>query len=815
MADDARTIGRQPVTLVELGMDRCTLTYGVPPCMAVLGVTGASQCFNTRATCQSPGTYTTEEERQRHCTPRSNLPITLEAMPDVTDVALAPTKIDVQGGIGMRSSITIGFRDHPHHDRGVDPYWRERLTSTVQKTLAVDGLGAELAVNAEGDTLQVVPGYTSRIGGTFWGRWRARHTYYYGRPVYVRTGYIGQDLDDYLQRTYLLDTIDGPDTRGVVTMKAKDPLKFADDTKALAPLPSNGALLSGMTLVQNTFTLRPVGIGEEYPGLGWVRIGTEVMFYARIGDAFLVERGQFNTIVATHEADDSVQLCLRYVDVRADLIAYDLLANYATVPVNFLPYWTDWAPEADAYLPRAYSTIITEPTPVKDLLTELTQQALFALWYDERRANIRIRAIRPPDGPVPLLTDDDFIADSLNPDDKPELRVTEAWILLGQIDPTEALGKVANYRQVVVFADLEAEGPAKFASQSIKKIFSRWITSRAGGQELAERVVKLFGESPRQISFMLDAKDAATIWTGDIVQIQSSLVQDALGQPVTLTAQIIQADETDAGHRTRYVAQVYNLVEDTIPTQDVINISVNGTEVNLYEVYVDRRGVPSGPVDVLFVIEPGVTIGMHDYGPPPYAQYWGEHGPPWSPGPFPPDYTKAALRTGPGKPTSLDFGWWDGTKLVLENNGRVQGRGGQGGPWPGFDAQGGKGGQDGFDALHVDYPLTLYNFGDLWGGGGGGSGDKHAGHIHPGGGGAGTPGGPGGEHGAEGIGEQGTATNGGEGLRKASRGGDPGLPGNNGFSEGSDYNEGAPGYYVRGNSLVTWMANGDLRGRVL
>ena len=50
--------GRQPVTVVELDLDTCSLAYGVSPCTAALA--SGLECYNTQATCQDTPNYLDE-----------------------------------------------------------------------------------------------------------------------------------------------------------------------------------------------------------------------------------------------------------------------------------------------------------------------------------------------------------------------------------------------------------------------------------------------------------------------------------------------------------------------------------------------------------------------------------------------------------------------------------------------------------------------------------------------------------------------------------------------------------------------------------
>src|SRR5690625_3570994 len=48
---------REPIAFVEIEQDFCNLTYGVAPCMAGIGVTGNTQCYNTLRTCQDANNF--------------------------------------------------------------------------------------------------------------------------------------------------------------------------------------------------------------------------------------------------------------------------------------------------------------------------------------------------------------------------------------------------------------------------------------------------------------------------------------------------------------------------------------------------------------------------------------------------------------------------------------------------------------------------------------------------------------------------------------------------------------------------------------
>src|SRR5690606_11178842 len=84
-------------------------------------------------------------------------------------------------------------------------------------------------------------------------------------------------------RTYLIDKIDGPDSRGQVQVTAKDVLKLADNDKAQAPQPSAGELLVDYDEAESISYLRVTkALASEYEGFSTVRVNDELMTYTGV-----------------------------------------------------------------------------------------------------------------------------------------------------------------------------------------------------------------------------------------------------------------------------------------------------------------------------------------------------------------------------------------------------------------------------------------------------------------------------------------------------------------------------------------------------
>lgn len=534
------TVGRELQTVVELEQDFCQHRYGVAPCTAVLGVTGDRKCFNTLATCQDRERFSPEPLVLRFCKPGERLP-DVYCIPSVQSVSTAPTEINPGGGsqnsgpLGKRASIRVSFNDHPHSDNVVDPYVTERGYNPVER-------------------------------GTFWAKWIARNPYYNNRVLRVREGYVGQALTDMVTRTYLVDKIDGPDSRGRVQITAKDVLKLADNDRAQAPRPSAGELMIDYGEDDTISFLRVTrALAAEYPAPGTVRINGELMRYSgvsTISDSEIrltgITRATDGSERDSHDAGDRVQVCLRYTNKRVDQLAYEWLTQFGEIPTAWINL-AEWQAEASLWLQQFDLTgLITEPTGVTDLLSEITEQCLFFIWWDERAQKIRLQAIKPPVFQVvPKISDyANVIADSAQITQDPKGRVSQVWVFWGQRDPTEDLEKESNYRKVRIRADLEAEGAQQYGEQRIRKIYSRWLHSDAQAVNVTARLLSRYRSNPRYATISVDAKDRA-MWTGDVVDMLHRGVVDDTGAPLETRYQILSAEETVPGHSVEYRLEVY------------------------------------------------------------------------------------------------------------------------------------------------------------------------------------------------------------------------------------------------------------------
>lgn len=239
---------REPITIVEIDRDICSRVYGVGLCTAT-----GSPCYNTWHTCQVKPVFSATTQVMRFVKPRADVPMSLDAIPSVRSTSTSPTELNVgdvdasSGPLGKRAQATVTFEDHPYSDALTDPYVVTRSINPFQN-------------------------------GTFWTKLKARWPIAKGRALRIRDGYLGQDPEDMVSREYLIDAIDGPNSNGIVTVRAVDPLRLLDDKTSQAPKQSTGYLAADINNSQQDISVIS-GSPQSYPSTGTLRIEAELMTY--------------------------------------------------------------------------------------------------------------------------------------------------------------------------------------------------------------------------------------------------------------------------------------------------------------------------------------------------------------------------------------------------------------------------------------------------------------------------------------------------------------------------------------------------------
>ena len=179
---DETTIGREPLTIVEIDQDFCSLTYGSSPCQAAINTTGATECFNTFKTCQDTANYDKTIKTIRFVKPNTGFPKGEFYIPSLVSTTNNPTELSIGSSdpdsraLGRGASVKIVLKDHPYNDKIVDPYRANRS-------------------------------YDPFTQSTFWAKWLSRNPYYQNRPLRILDGYVGQDTADMRTRNYFIQKI--------------------------------------------------------------------------------------------------------------------------------------------------------------------------------------------------------------------------------------------------------------------------------------------------------------------------------------------------------------------------------------------------------------------------------------------------------------------------------------------------------------------------------------------------------------------------------------------------------------------------------
>lgn len=622
---------------------------------------------------------------------------------------------------------------------------------------------------------------TAWDSGTFFGKLRAVKKSLQGTPMRLIRGELGDQLADMTTEHYVIESLTRNGER--VSIVAKDILKLADGDRAQAPAVSGGRVSVGIDDNDLSLTLTPAGIGNlEYPASGKVAIGgSEIVTFTRAADVLTIVRAQSGTEAKDHDADELVQLVIQYTaESPADLV-YDLLTNYTDIDPSWLPL-AEWQSDIDTYIGRLYSAEIATPTPVKKLLDELIEQTGLVMWWDAVNQRVRLKSLRPVTGATVVSTDE-IMADSFSFTEQPAKRVSEVWTYFALRNPLAKLDDTQNYRSVLVTVDPAAE--AEYGQPAIRKVFSRWIAvnNRPAASRLNGLLISRYRDPPRKFSFDLFRTSEQTPPSlGQGLQLEHWSLQDADGDVLAAPVQVTSLEAEEDQYMVDAEEMLFSDFEDpddpdTGGDSRVIIIDSDSYNINLRTLHDSFYTAPETYDSIVCIIEAGITVGS----------------------------TSSAV-------PAFDVGSWPASvDILIQINGRIQGKGGIGGfgggtvGAPPVLVSPGAGDAGGI-ALYTRYAITLENGGQIYGGGGGGGGGLGSGDVGGGGGGgSGTQGGAGGSGST--FGAAGTSEAGGAGGVGAGAGGGYGAAGTAGSAAG-----GTGGSAVDGTSFVTYSVAGTIAG---
>ena len=97
----------EKISYIEIDLNRCSEVYSVGACTASIPATGDIKCFNCFATCQDKENYNKETVTSRHSTASGNLPLDIDAIPDIKSISIKAAKLDLGESMGQRASVTL------------------------------------------------------------------------------------------------------------------------------------------------------------------------------------------------------------------------------------------------------------------------------------------------------------------------------------------------------------------------------------------------------------------------------------------------------------------------------------------------------------------------------------------------------------------------------------------------------------------------------------------------------------------------------------------------------------------------------------
>ena len=543
--------GKRAVQIVELHLDRCSLTYGGAPCTAAIGVTGTDRCFNTSTTCQDIAHFASTERVYRFATTRIDgiqAPGDPPTFPTLVSVQSAPTVLTPGQGLGVRSQVSCVIKDHPWTDVGCDKY----------RTLR--------SYNPDGR-------------GTFWGRFLTRNKWYQNRTIKIQTGFLNPDgsydAANFKTRTYIITKISGPNPDGTVTVEGTDPLRLADGEKAKWPAASTATLTSDIISTDTAIPITDPGLlvtAWWTSGQRYIRIENEIALATAIAGSgttavtLTVTRSNMPAwydfsanLAVAHKAAATVQPCHLFNSAMVYDVVNFLLGTVAAIPSAYLPY-ADWKAYIDANFPDyKYSRLLTSPTDVKTMLTELTQLGVL-IWWHERDSQVKLKGLRFQQLIGPQINDgSSIIGDTVQVTDDPSLLMTEHWLYFDVIWPLANMQQWSTYRVVDVEANLAREGSTEYGKPAIKQVQTQWLTRGQAGlaNEIGQTQLRQYQDLRKVITLCLDPKDDQW-WVGDTVGVSTRYVQDETGAAQPRNYLITQVAEV--AHGAGYVLQ-YTMLE--------------------------------------------------------------------------------------------------------------------------------------------------------------------------------------------------------------------------------------------------------------
>ena len=504
------------IRTVELTVQQCSLTYGSSPCTASLN--NAQACFKTRNVlndCQDipnfdggPVKYLFQDA--------SNTTIIENHRPLIKSISTAASKIPPRGGLAAVAKVKITFIDEPDTDLDTDDNITDRS-------------------------------YIAREQGSFWGKFKARHSFIQGQQIEIRTAFqaannntdITQLEWQFTNEKYEIESISWPNKNGEVVVTAKDVINLTDALNAKCPPVSRVKLYSALSVGTNHLFLDSL-VGIKSPDvLTILRINDELCEVD--GSTVVLQgngsykinftssgRGILGTTHAAHDAGATVQEVARFDDLSINDTIYKILNSYSEIQSSSFDT-LGWAAAVAAW--RSSSLLknyISQPTDIKTLLSEICDQNQMMIWYDAYVSKIKMKAVAPELGTLKRISDSENVWD-LQVSEDDTLRLNSVSMYHTPRSWISNSNKAADFERLSVSIDTLYYD--LYGSPRERNLYSRWITSDSVALSTTGVLINRFRASPFRIKFKMvySNSSAGRINTGDNFRLESKHFQNATG----------------------------------------------------------------------------------------------------------------------------------------------------------------------------------------------------------------------------------------------------------------------------------------------
>ncbi len=393
----------------------------------------------------------------------------------------------------------------------------------------------------------------AKFNGTYFGRLLGMNEYWLDRKIKINVGFLNQgafDWSNFQERLYFLKKIDGPDERGKISFTCVDIISKLDADQAVVPRDSQGVLAQNINNSEVSVINITSNAGFQNINYGYILIEDEVIQTSLMAvgstSVDMFARGVFNTVAASHDIGETVRSCYAFIAENVVDVIYKLIDEYTEIDADTYIDLSEWNLERDDYLSGEDVTgIITDSTPVKNIIAELCEQCFISIWWDDAAQLIKLKAIGPSlSATKSINTDQHILREGHSISRDATKAITQVWVYYNRINFLEKPTEGKNYKDLFVRIDPDLESATGYNTPKIKKIFGKYIVNSSTASKISSRLInqKQFGDF--QIRFRTDAKDHS-IEVGDAIDITTDLLQGAEGNPVSSNYLIIEKERDE------------------------------------------------------------------------------------------------------------------------------------------------------------------------------------------------------------------------------------------------------------------------------